>query len=97
VTDSEFSYYLIVSALHPKENPYALVRVRGPLDAFPNEEFFSPRLVWERSTILNRIDHGSMDREPEKIPEPEVEHYVEVLTRRFKAQRESWPTCLAGH
>ena len=87
MTDSEFSYYLIVSDVDPKENPYALVRVRGPLDAYPDEEFFSPRLVWERSTIINRIDHGSMDRELMKIPVREVEHYMEVLTRRFNTQR----------
>jgi hypothetical protein len=89
VTASEFGYYVIVSALHPKENPYALVRVRGPMSAFPDEEFFSPRLVWERNNILSRIEHGSMDREPEKIGKQEVEHYMEVLIRRFTAQREA--------
>jgi hypothetical protein len=89
VTDSDFSYYVILSALHPKENPYALVRVRGPMSAFPDEEFFSPRLVWEPNNILSRIEHGSMDREPEKIAEREVEHYIEVLTRRFTAQRKA--------
>lgn len=45
--------------------------------------------MWERNDILNRIDHGSMDREPEQIPEREVEHYMEVLTRRFEAQRKA--------
>ena len=89
MTASDFSYYLIVSDVDPKENPYALVRVPGPMSAFPDEEFFSPRLVWEPTTILSRIEHGSMDREPEKIAEQEVEHYMEVLTRRFTAQREA--------
>ena len=85
----EFRYYVVVSDVDPKENPYALVRVRGAMSAFPDEEFFSPRLVWEPTTILSRIEHGSMDREPEEVSEDEVEHYMEVLTRRFKAQRES--------
>jgi hypothetical protein len=89
VTDSEFSYYLIVSDVDPKEDPYALVRVRGAMSAFPDEERFSSRLVWEPTTILSRIEHGSMDREPEQIPEREVEHYMEVLTRRFEAQRKA--------
>jgi hypothetical protein len=78
---------VIVSDLYPKDNPYALVRVRGPLTSFPDEEFFSPRLVWERNNILSRIEHGSMDREPEEITEGEVEHFMEVLTRRFQAQQ----------
>jgi len=85
----EFRYYVIVSDVEPRDNPYALVRVWGPDRGIPNEEFFSPRLVWERNSILNQIGHGSMDREPEQITEREVEHYVEVLTRRFKAQQES--------
>ena len=83
-----YSYYVIVSDIQPKWDPYALVRVRGPMSAFPDEEFFSPRLKWERTRILCRIEHCSMDREPERIDEWEVERYVDLLTRRFKRQQE---------
>lgn len=84
--EREYRYYLIVSDLDPGENPYGLVRAWGSDSGLPLEEFFSPRLVWEKSTILSRISHGSMNRDAERIEEREVELYVEVLTRRFKAQ-----------
>ncbi|MFI9384639.1 hypothetical protein [Kutzneria sp. NPDC052558] len=76
-------YYVIVSDTQPRDDPFALVRARGRHE----EEFFSPRLVWERNDILERISRGSMDRDEVPITEQEAEHYQELLTRRFRRQQ----------
>ena len=79
-----YRYYVIVSDTEPRDDPFALVRAWGR----HNEEFFSPRLVWERNDILERISRGSMNRDEEPITEQEVKHYEELLTRRFSQRQE---------
>jgi hypothetical protein len=79
---SEYRYYVIVDKDFPRERPYALVRTSGT--DTDTEEYFSPRLVWERNDLLERATRGSIDGEEVAIAEAEVEHYVEQLTRRFK-------------
>ena len=91
---SKYRYYVIVGNGFPRERPWALVRAwDGNIRGLVEEEFFSPRLVWERSDILQEISRASMNRDEVLIEEREVEHYVEQLTSRFKEHepnRQGW-------
>ena len=80
----QYDYYLIVSEHFPRDNPYALIRVRRGEPVVTGEESFSPAIGWKRNNMLYRINAGGMDREAEPLTAAEAERYVELLTRRHQ-------------
>ncbi len=80
----EYSYHVVVDENFPRERPSALVRTWGPDTGAINEEYFSPRLAWEPSSLLEDISRGSLDYDHIRIAEHEVESYVAQLTHRYK-------------
>lgn len=83
--DGQYFYSVVVTNLHPLENPRALLRTWLSPQGYSMEQEWTPTGGWMNSSYMYDLNYGHLDGKAVGIAEEDVQRYQEIAGKNHLA------------